>query len=59
MTATYDDALINAGVSATRFGAALAMFERDLKALAAVTPKCECGWARDHRGPCRRTEIQQ
>lgn len=51
---THDDALLEAGAAAVRLGMALAQFENALNVLKAVTPKCQCGWALGHSGPCRR-----
>ncbi len=39
----YESALAEAAAAAARLGAALARFELAVKALAEVSPKCDCG----------------
>lgn len=46
----YAQALADATCAAAQLGVALAHFHNTTNALAAVTPKCQCGWAEGHRG---------
>ena len=55
----YETALANAAASAARLGAALGMFDRDIKELARLSPKCECGYAHGHNGACRHHQTDE